>query len=221
MASIYPTQENYNAYWSGQQRRAKARANAAISPIFMQARDKITTDVLAVLNTRRYLKIENPRKRLVAVKRDPKIKQIEDIIRKANADSLQAIFDNLGPHYGEEVPMICKRLYPWTDEIGGCTATLSDRELASMRQEPFMGRTYREWVAINTAEAVKQWNSQFRSVMNGEIRTVNQASRDTQLVSAARNILNTNESRSKTVFNNAMIQVSRKAQEDVERAIWP
>jgi hypothetical protein len=221
MAGIFPDSSDYDQYWRGQQRRAKARANSAISPIFMAARDRITTDMLSVLNNRRYLKINNPRKRLVAVRRDSKIKQVEQIIRDANQKSLQAIFDNLGPHYEEEVPMICKTLYPWTEQIGACTANLSEREEVALRQEPYLGRTYREWIAINTQNAVKQWNSQFRAVMTGEIRTDKQASRDTQLVAAARGLLNTNESHNKTIFNNGMIQVSRQAQFDVEAAIWP
>ena len=110
---------------------------------------------------------------------------------------------------------------PSPDKIGGCEANLSEKEEASMRQEPYLGRTYREWIAINTQNAVKQWNSSFRSVMVGEIRTENQVGRASQLIVSLRGILNTNESQNKTIFNNAMIQVSRQAQFDVEMGIWP
>ena len=221
MGGIYPDSTDYDTYWKGQQRRAKARTNATISPIFLDARDRVTTNLLGVLNSRRYLRIDNPRKRLVAVRRDPKIKQVENIIRQANGSSLQGIFDNLSPHYIEEVPMICDTLYPWTTKIGGCKADLSEKEEAGMRQEPYLGRTYREWIVINTQNAVKQWNSKFRSVMVGEIRTENQVGRSSQLITELRGILNTNERQNKTVFNNGMIQVSRQAQFDVEQSIWP
>ena len=221
MGGIYPIPSDYDTYWKGQQSRAKVRANATLKPVFMSARDRITTDLLGVLNGRNYLRISDPRKRLIAVKRDPKIKQVERIIIDANKRSLQGIFDNLPLHYDEEIPMICKRLYPEFDKIGECKATLNESEVVGMRQEPFLGRTYREWIKINNDNAVKQWNSAFRSVMTGEIRTENQVSRDTQLVTKTRAILDTNERRNMTVFNNAMIQVSRKAQADLEVAIWP
>ena len=221
MANIYPTKEDYESYWTGQQRRSKRRADTAISPIFSDARDRVTGNTLAALNNRRYLRIDDPRRRLVAVRRDPKISQIEGIIARAAHRSLQSIFDNLGPHYEEEIPMICKDLYPWTDEIGSCSASLSKRELAGMRQEPFLGRTYREWIIINRNNAIKSWNNAFRAVMIGDIRTENKVSRDAQLVTEIRKILNTQESRTKTVFENAMIQTSRKGQVDVEAALWP
>ena len=221
MATIYPGSKEYDTYWRGQARRAKTRANKYISPIFLRARDKVTTNALEVLNNRRYLKIDDARKRLIAVKRDPKIKEIESIIIQAADSSLAAIFENLPLHYSEEVPMICKTLYPWTEQIGGCKASLNAKEVAQMRQEPFLGRTYREWNIINRNNAIKAWNNAFRAVMTGDIRTENKVSRDSQLVAEARKALNTQESRTKTLFENAMIQVSRQAQVDVEGAIWP
>ena len=220
MANIYPTKTEYDQYWESQQRRAKGLANSAISPIYVNARDRVTTDALGVLNNRKYLRIENPRRRLIAVKRDPKIKQVEKVIIRAAEQSLNAIFNNLAPSYEVEVMQACKVLYPEFDKIGNCNVTVSKAEQAQMRQEPFLGRTYREWNIINRDNAIKQWHSQFRQVMTGEIRTETAVSRDVQLVQAMRKILNTQESKTKTLFNNAMIQVSRKAQADLEGAIW-
>ena len=80
---LYPSQKEYEDYFKGQQRRGNARSKAAISPIFTKARDKVTTDILEVLNDRRYLKITDSAKRLKAVKRDPKMKQVEAYIIKA------------------------------------------------------------------------------------------------------------------------------------------
>ena len=57
--------------------------------------------------------------------------------------------------------------------------------------------------------------------MTGEIRTETAVSRDVQLVREARSILNTNESRNKTIFENSDITVARKAIRDVEVALWP
>lgn len=227
MAGLYPTEEEYRDYWSGQARRAKARTNAAISPIFVTARDKVTTDTLAVLNDRRYLRIKDPRKRLKKVKNDPKMQQVELVIQRAGELSLQAIYRNLEPHYIEEVPMICKKLYPWTEALDGCDAQpLTKGELFKMRTLPYLGRTYKSWLLgepklDGTVQlAQKKWISDFRAIMNGNIRSPTAVSRDVQLVQAIRSILDTNELRNKTVMENAMIQVSRKAQVDVEEAIW-
>jgi len=224
--SFFPTEEQYDQYWAGQARRSQARANSAIDPIFAKYRDKITTDLLDVLNNRRYLKIQDPKKRLRAVRRDPKLQQVSAIILKANEESLQAIYDNFDPHYQEEVPMICKRLYPWWP--GDCTAEpLNNKELTTLASEPFLGRTWRSWILGepkldgNAQQAQKRWESEFRAVMSGEIRTDKSVSRDVQLVRSARNIMTTNQSRNKTVFENAMITTARKALADVEGAIWP
>ena len=70
---LYPSQKEYADYFKGQHRRGNARSKSAISPIFTKARDKVTTDILEVLNDRRYLKITDQAKRLKAVKRDPKM----------------------------------------------------------------------------------------------------------------------------------------------------
>lgn len=216
---FYPTEQQYRDYWAGQTRRARARANSAITPIFANARDRITTDLLDVLNNRRYLKIKDPKKRLQKVKRDPKIQQVSAIIIRANEQALQSIYDNFEPHYMEEVPMICKKLYPWLP--ADCEASpLTKKELANLRLEPFLGQTWRDWIKGNTQSAVQQWEKRFKAIMSGEIRTETAVSRDVQLVQEARAILNTNESRDKTVFENGMITTARKAIRDMEFAIW-
>lgn len=220
MAGIYPDDAEYREYWKGQKRRASARANASISPIFVSARDRITTNVLEVVNNRRYLKIEDPRRRMARVKQDPKMREIESIIVAANDRSLISLYANQEPHYKEEVPMVCKHLYPWWP--GDCTADpLTKTELNTLKFTPFMGNTWREWIKINQNDALKVWRSSFRSIMGGDIRSTNAVSRDVQLVQSARSIINTNESRNITIFENAMIEVSRKVQLDVEAAIWP
>jgi hypothetical protein len=219
---FYPTEADVREFWSGHKRRSKARANAAISPLFASARDKITTNLLEVLNNRRYLKIKDPKKRLRRVKADPKMQQVNSIIWDANEKSLQAIYDNFQPAYDSEVPAVCRDLYPWVEEdFGSCEANdLTKKELANLRLEPFLGQTWTEWIKGNAKLAVDQWEKRFKSVMSGEIRSETAVSRDVQLVREARNILNTNESRNKTIFENSDITVARKAMRDVEVALW-
>ena len=218
--NFYPTIKEYDKYWKGQKKRAQARVKDSISPLFTTARDRITTDMLSVLNNRRYLAISDLRKRMIAVKRDPKIKQVEEIIISVNNKSLMEIYKNQEAHYKEEVPNVCDDIYPWSPF--SCKADpLSNKEINDLKLTPFLGSTFKEWIDNNSADAVKQWNNKFRSIMIGDIRSATAVSRDVQLVQSARNILNTNESRNSTIFENAMIEVSRKAQADVQGAIWP
>jgi hypothetical protein len=148
------------------------------------------------------------------------MREVEAIIIDAGKKSLNAIYANLAPHYIEEVPMICKHIYPWIDAVGSCEASITDKDVAKLKGEPYLGATYPEWININAQSAVKSWESAFRATQNGKIRTIENSQNSTILMKQANQALTTMEKRIKTVFVNAMIQVSRQAQADVEQSIW-
>ena len=132
--NIYPTDEQFDRYWKGQNKRAEKRLSVSISPIFDKATNKITKNTLEVLDNRRYLKIDDPRKRARRMRKDEKIVQVEAYIVSANRQSLQVLYDNLVPHYHEEIPMICEDLYPW---MGKCKSGKLTKSLAALTLPPF------------------------------------------------------------------------------------
>jgi len=227
--TFYPTEDDIRKYWNGHRRRSASRINKTIGIIFTDARDKVTRNILEALNNRRYLKIKDPKKRLRVVKNDPKMKQVDAIILQANIKSLNAIYKNFEPSYKVEVPAVCRDLYPWYP--GQCKPEkLTKKELANLTTEPYEGRTWHSWILGEGGEqpldgnmqlAQKKWRGDFRATMTGEIRTETAVSRDVQLVQAARSVLDVNENRNNTIFENSDITVARKAMRDVEIALWP
>ena len=222
MAVLEPSREQYKSYDSGENRRSKIRLNASIPPIFSNSKEKSTDAIVEVLNNRRYLKIENNTKRMRGISRDPKMKKVSNYIEQAGDSSLQAIYDNIVPHYKEEAPMAIKHLYPELDSvIGKVNVNVSKKEAAQMRVQPLEGRTYAQWIAINKRNYVTQWESAFRRIMAQNVTTNGFTSRDTQLISSIRKLLSTFENRVNTLFMDAMNNVSRQVVYDLQSFIWP
>jgi len=222
MAILEPTTEQYNAYAVGEDRRARGRLNSSIPPIFADAKNKATDAILDTVNNRRYLKIEDNKKRARAIKNDPKMKQIENYITQAGNRSLTAIYANLDPHYREEAPMAMKHLYPVLDSVlDSFNVKLTDKESNNLKSQPIEGRTYADWIKINIDNYVTQWNSAFRRIMAQNVTTNGFTSRDTQLISSIRKLLSTFEKRVNTLFMDAMNNVSRQVTYDLQESIHP
>ena len=222
MAILQPEKEQFKAYGAGEDRRARERFNKSIPPIFSDAKEKSTDAIIEVLNNRKYLKMVDNKKRARAIARDPKMKQIDGYIKQAGNRSLTAIYSNLDPHYLEEAPMAMKHLYPELDRVlGSFNASLTEKESNNLKSQPIEGRTYAEWIQININNYVTQWESSFRRIMSQNVTTDGYTSRDTQLITSIRKLLNTFESRVRTLFMDAMNNVSRQALYDLQEAIHP
>ena len=222
MAILEPTQEQYKAYGAGEDRRARERFNKSIPPIFSDAKNKATDAIIDTANNKRYLKIDDNKKRARAIARDPKMKQVTNYIVQAGNRSLKAIYANLDPHYREEAPMAMKHLYPELDSVlGSFDVELTDKESNNLKSQPIEGRTYADWIQINIDNYVTQWHSSFRRIMAQNVTTNGFTSRDTQLISSVRKLLNTFENRVKTLFMDAMNNVSRQVVYDLQETIHP
>lgn len=222
VAITEPTTKQYAAYEAGQDRRARIRRNRDIPPIFADAKNKSTEAIVDVLNNRRYLKIDNNVKRMRAIARDPKMKQVANYFKQAGQRSLKAIHENLVPHYEEEAPMAMKHLYPALDSvIDNFNVNVSEKKAAKLRTQPIEGRAYTQWAKINTDNYVTQWESSFRRIMTQNVTTNGFTSRDTQLISSVIKLFSTFESKINTIFMDAMNNVSRQVLYDIEFFLYP
>ena len=205
-------------YWEGQKARSK-KYIARLTPLFQATNDRITTDTLSVLNDRRYLRINDPVKRMKAAKRDPKMQQIEGLIERTGAASLGIILKAQPEHYREEAPLQAEI---WTEtNVLGLKVNppeLTKGDIKELEQQPYMGKSYPEHVTDYTNAAVNDWENSFRSVMTGRIQEVGKVSKDVQLVSDSRRLLNTMEVRAKTVMENALINTARYINREVIEA---
>ncbi len=213
---VNASSEQYQEYWKGQKARSERRTHKAMSPIFDKSWRRVSGDMLDVLNTRRYLKEEDSSRRLRLVKKDPKIKQIDNVIISNGEKSLNALFANQEPHYNEEIPYVLKYLYPLLKKGEIKTPPMGDAEITKMRNKPFLGATFKQWISVNTQNALKAWRGAFRRVMTetGEV------SRETLLIAELKKIFDRQERDNKNIMVNSQNEVSRKAQADLEGAIW-
>lgn len=223
MATIF--EECITEYWQGNPSRCKKYV-ARLSPVFDNARSRVNKNMLEVLNDRRYKKIIDPVKRMKLVNRDPKMKQVDNIIFRTGKKSLQIIQEAQPEVYNEEAPLQAKCWDKSTPNWASFTVgDITNKELQEIMLQPYLGKTYKQWamgynvyddegkfkgcVAGYTQNAIKSWESSFRAVQNGKIQKVGQVQSDVQLLSDAHKALDTMESRSKTVMENACINTAR------------
>ena len=215
--SLYPSDEQYAEYWTAQKKRAQARVNKSLEPMFDKAKLSCTDAILGTLGNRRYIKEQDLNRRLRLIKRDPKLKQIENTIKRLGEKSLQALYENQNPHYKEEVQSVAEILYPVYYSIGSFTnVSLTGKEQVEVRNKPFQGYKFNELININTQNAIKSWGNNFRQVMSRQ----DDVSREALLVKAVKKLLDKQLNQNKVVMENSQIEISRKAQKDVEVAIW-
>jgi len=215
MQSLYPQEKNIVSYWKHHSEEVSRRFKKNIRPIFDEAKARINSGILDVLNNRRYNSIDDKRKRYIRAKSDPKIKQINDIIKATNAKVLRQLYADLETFYKDESSVMIKAFYPWLAKIADINPTLSNAEAVEMRNNIYQGNTYAGWIKDNTESAIKAWNSAFRLAMTGDMDD-----KAVFILKELEKALNTNESRDFTVYNNAMIEVSRKIQRDIEGELW-
>lgn len=205
MAFISDTKE----YWEGNKERCKA-SRALLSPLFSEARDSLTRDVLAVLDSRRYRRIPDPIDRMRAAEKDQKMQQISRNIEKVGVKGLGIILKDQPSVYNTEAPLQAEI---WNENTPGWAnfevTPLTKEELREIELQPYLGRTYADWSKINTQDAVKSWDSAFLEVMVGRIQQVGAVEPSVQLVKSGRKTLDTMESRYKTVMENACINTAR------------
>jgi len=138
------------------------------------------------------------------------MKQVSAIIAATGKKSVQIINGSQDDVYKEEAPLQAEC---WTestpDWASFSVSPLTDKEGVDIINQPYLGRTYNQHAEDYTNSALKTWSNDFMSVQVGKIQEVGKASHDVQLVSGARTLLDTMETRSKTVMENACINTAR------------